>query len=62
MTTHSASATAVKARIFPSRNSCAEMLDTYTWRIVFCSLSLAIASAARSGGNIERPSTKMPGP
>ena len=62
MIRHSASATAAKATILPSRNSCAEMLETYTWRIVFCSVSRAMESAARRGGNIERASTKIPGP
>ena len=62
MTRHSASATTAKARTFPSRNSDAGTLETYTWRIVFCSPSLAMASAARSGGNMESPRTKIPGP
>ena len=38
------------------------MLETYTWRIVFCSPSFAMASDASSGGNMERARTKIPGP
>src|SRR5579875_858141 len=59
---HSASATAIKAKILPSRNSCDEMLETYTCRMVFCSDSFAIARAASKAGNIDSPSTNTPGP
>src|SRR5690349_20791967 len=51
-----------KDAILPSRYSCAEMLDTYTCRIVFCSPSLDIASAASSGGNSARATANAPGP
>src|SRR5258708_23835568 len=61
-TKHSASATAVNAIIFPNRNSCAEMLETYTCRIVFCSPSFAMARAASRGGNMEITNTNTPRP
>ena len=59
---HCATPTTMPARILPSRNSCAEMLETYTCKIVFCSPSRDIASAASTVGKIDRPSTRKPGP
>ena len=59
---HCVSPSTMPARILPSRNSCTEMLETYTCRIVFCSPSRDIASAASTVGKMDRPSTRNPGP